>query len=38
MCTAQIEATFAPKNVKLLELSGIQAIVLLSFNDLTGDK
>ena len=38
MCTAQIEARFGPNNIKLLELSGIQAIVLLSFNDLTGDK
>lgn len=33
MCTALVEAKFKPKNVKLLDLSGTQALVLLAFND-----
>lgn len=34
MCTSLIQANFSKSSVKLLELSGIQAIVLLAFNDL----
>lgn len=33
MCTALVKATFKPKNIKLLDLSGTQALVLLAFND-----
>ena len=33
MCTALIQAKFSEKNVKLLDLSGTQAVVLLAFND-----
>lgn len=33
MCTALIQAKFKPKNIKLLDLSGTQALILLAFND-----
>lgn len=33
MCTALVQAKFKAKNVKLLDLSGTQALVLLAFND-----
>jgi hypothetical protein len=34
MCTAVIQAKFAKNNVKIFDLSGSQAIVLLAFNEL----
>ena len=33
MCTALVQAKFTDKNVKLLDLSGTQAVVLLAFNE-----
>ena len=36
--TALLQAKYNPKNIKLFDLGGTQAIVLLAFNDLTGDQ
>jgi hypothetical protein len=36
--TALIQAKFNPKNVKLFDLGGTQAIVLLAFNELEGEN
>jgi len=33
-----LQAKYNPKNVKLFDLGGTQAIVLLAFNDLEGDQ
>lgn len=38
MCTSLIQANFSKASVKLLELSGIQAVVLMAFNDLPPDQ
>lgn len=38
MCTALIQASFSKISVKLLDLGGIQAIILLTFNDLPADN
>mmetsp|Transcript_3552 Transcript_3552/g.6045 ORF Transcript_3552/g.6045 Transcript_3552/m.6045 type:complete len:227 (-) Transcript_3552:384-1064(-) len=38
MCTAVVEAKFGPKNSKLLDISGTQALVLLAFNEVASKK